>query len=63
MNGRGRIKRVRNKRETWELNQTEPSAGNYYPVNSEINIRDDSREFTVVPDRAQGKSPLFTYKL
>ena len=37
---------------------TEPVAGNYYPVNSEISITDGQREFAVIPDRAQGGSSL-----
>jgi len=40
INGRGEIKRKRDYRETWELNQTEPVSGNYYPVNSKIRIQD-----------------------
>ena len=31
MNGRGRIKRKLNHRATWNFDQTEPIAGNYYP--------------------------------
>ena len=34
MNGRGRIKRKLNHRATWNLDQTEPIAGNYYPSKS-----------------------------
>jgi len=29
----------RDYRPTWQLNQTEPVAGNYYPVNSRIYIQ------------------------
>ena len=58
MNGRGRIKRIINHRATWDLTQTEPVAGNYYPINSAIMIKDNESEFTVVPDRAQGGTSL-----
>lgn len=58
MNGRGLIKRKLNYRSDWQFEQTEPVAGNYYPVNSEILIRDDKTEFAVVPDRAQGGTSL-----
>lgn len=40
INGRGEIKRTRDHRDTWNLNQTEPVAGNYYPVNTKIRIQD-----------------------
>ena len=53
MNGRGLIKRKLNYRADWKFMQTEPVAGNYYPVNSEILIRDDKTELAIVPDRAQ----------
>jgi hypothetical protein len=29
----------RNKRETWDLNLTEPVSANYYPVNAGLGIR------------------------
>lgn len=41
-NGREIMMRRRNFRPTWDLNQTEPIAGNYYPVTSRIFIRDEA---------------------
>ncbi|KAJ8312519.1 hypothetical protein KUTeg_009892 [Tegillarca granosa] len=35
-NGREILERRRDYRKTWRLNQTEPVAGNYYPINSRI---------------------------
>ena len=59
-NGRSMQKRVRNFRPTWKLNQTEPEAGNYYPVNSRIAIVDASTgvQFVVLNDRSQGGASL-----
>ena len=59
-NGREMQKRVRNYRETWTLNSTEPVAQNYYPVNSRIYLRDENRkvQFTILNDRSQGGSSL-----
>jgi lysosomal alpha-mannosidase len=61
-NGREVLKRVRDSRPTWNFNQTEPVAGNYYPINSKIFIRDtqcnSQRQFTVVTDRSQGGSSI-----
>ncbi|WAQ95187.1 MA2B1-like protein, partial [Mya arenaria] len=59
-NGREIIKRVRNFRKTWNLNQTESVAGNYYPVNSRIFLRDESSgmQFTVLTDRSQGGASI-----
>ncbi|CAH1794207.1 unnamed protein product [Owenia fusiformis] len=57
-NGREILQRVRNYRPTWKLNQTEPVAGNYYPINSRAFIRDEVAnsdiQFTVLNDRSQG---------
>lgn len=57
-NGREILKRRRNHRPTWRLNQTEPVAGNYYPVNTRIYISDGHTQLTVVTDRSQGGSSL-----
>ncbi|CAH2272891.1 voltage-dependent P Q-type calcium channel subunit alpha-1A [Pelobates cultripes] len=57
-NGRQILQRRRNHRETWELEQTEPVAGNYYPVNSRIYIKDKHTQFTVLTDRSQGGSSI-----
>ncbi|KAK7498328.1 hypothetical protein BaRGS_00010588, partial [Batillaria attramentaria] len=59
-NGREVLQRRLNHRDTWDFNQTEPVAGNYYPVCTRIYIRDEERklQFTVVPDRSEGGSSL-----
>ncbi|XP_033115581.1 lysosomal alpha-mannosidase-like [Anneissia japonica] len=57
-NGRQMIKRKLNHRDTWTYNNTEPVAGNYYPVNSRIYIKDTRSQLTVLTDRSQGGSSL-----
>ncbi|XP_012923863.1 lysosomal alpha-mannosidase isoform X3 [Heterocephalus glaber] len=57
-NGREVLKRRRDYRPSWKLNQTEPVAGNYYPVNSRIYITDGKMQLTVLTDRSQGGSSL-----
>jgi len=59
-NGREVLKRVRDYRPTWHLNQTEEIAGNYYPVNSRIYIQDEKAgtQFTVLTDRSQGGASI-----
>nr|XP_058918757.1 lysosomal alpha-mannosidase isoform X1 [Kogia breviceps] len=57
-NGREILERRRDYRLTWKLNQTEPVAGNYYPVNSRIYITDGNVQLTVLTDRSQGGSSL-----
>ncbi|XP_075403812.1 lysosomal alpha-mannosidase [Tenrec ecaudatus] len=57
-NGREILERRRNYRPTWNLNQTEPVAGNYFPVNSRIYITDGNTQLTVLTDRSQGGSSL-----
>nr|XP_044995358.1 lysosomal alpha-mannosidase-like [Jaculus jaculus] len=57
-NGREVLTRSRNYRPTWRLNQTEPVAGNYYPVNTRIYISDGDVQLTVLTDRSQGGSSL-----
>ncbi|GAQ86088.1 lysosomal alpha-mannosidase [Klebsormidium nitens] len=57
-NGRDLIQRVVDKRPTWKLNVTEPVAGNYYPVNAAILIRDAATQLTVLTDRSLGGASL-----
>lgn len=57
-NGRDFIKRVRDYREDWDLQVNQPVAGNYYPINLGIYITDESRELSVLVDRAVGGSSL-----
>ncbi|XP_059093937.1 lysosomal alpha-mannosidase-like [Tigriopus californicus] len=57
-NGRQLLKRERNFRPTWNLNVTEPIAGNYYPINSRIAMNDGKTFVTVLTDRSQGGSSL-----
>ncbi|XP_059903346.1 lysosomal alpha-mannosidase [Gadus macrocephalus] len=57
-NGREVLKRKKDFRPTWDLLQTEPVAGNYYPINSRAYIKDDKDQLTVVTDRSQGGSSI-----
>ena len=40
-NGREFQRRVRNRRTTWDLNVTQPVAGNYFPVTAAAFLRDE----------------------
>uniref|UniRef100_A0A3Q1H5Q8 Alpha-mannosidase n=1 Tax=Anabas testudineus TaxID=64144 RepID=A0A3Q1H5Q8_ANATE len=53
-NGREVLQRKKDFRPTWNLKQSEPIAGNYYPINSRAFIKDDVDQLTVVTDRSQG---------
>jgi len=59
-NGRQTMKRRRAVRESFQYLETEPVAGNYYPINSHIYIKDSGRnsQLTVFVDRSQGGSSL-----
>ncbi|XP_067877358.1 lysosomal alpha-mannosidase [Heterodontus francisci] len=57
-NGREILTRRRDYRPTWQLQQTEPVAGNYYPVNSRIYMKDGKVQLTVLTDRSQGGSSV-----
>eukprot|EP00850_Spirogloea_muscicola_P002507 SM000009S23636 [mRNA] locus=s9:1224350:1238286:+ [translate_table: standard] len=59
-NGRDYIKRVLNYREDWELNVTQPVAGNYYPVNAGMYISDTHKdlELSILTDRSLGGTSL-----
>ncbi|KAM6940660.1 lysosomal alpha-mannosidase [Xenentodon cancila] len=53
-NGREVLQRKKDFRPTWQLKQSEPIAGNYYPINSRAFIKDDDDQLTVITDRSQG---------
>ncbi|KAK1303873.1 hypothetical protein QJS10_CPB11g01988 [Acorus calamus] len=57
-NGRDFIKRVRDYREDWPLVVNQPVAGNYYPLNLGMYIKDDKSELSVLVDRAAGGSSI-----
>jgi hypothetical protein len=57
-NGREMLRRQRNFRPTWPLNQTEPIAGNYFPCNAAAAIRDDKSQLTVLVDASQGVASI-----
>ncbi|XP_060711191.1 lysosomal alpha-mannosidase isoform X2 [Hemiscyllium ocellatum] len=57
-NGREILTRRRDYRPTWKFEQTEPVAGNYFPVNSRIYIKDSKMQLTVLTDRSQGGSSI-----
>jgi len=59
-NGRQMLERKRDFRPTWKLTVHEEIAGNYYPVNSRIAIKDDKQDIhmTVLNDRSQGGSSI-----
>lgn len=58
-NGREMLKRVKDYRPTWELENHEPVAGNYYPINSKL-ILDNGTSFqaAILTDRSQGGTSL-----
>lgn len=57
-NGRDFLKRIRDYREDWPLNVTQPIAGNYYPINLGIYTTDNKSEFSVLVDRATGGASI-----
>ncbi|KAK3768425.1 hypothetical protein RRG08_053417 [Elysia crispata] len=59
-NGREILQRQLNYRPTWQAKIDEPVAGNYFPVDSHINIKsgDSKYQLTVLVDRAEGGSSL-----
>ncbi|KAK7250817.1 hypothetical protein RIF29_33527 [Crotalaria pallida] len=57
-NGRDFLKRVRDHREDWPLQVTQPIAGNYYPLNLGIYTKDKKFELSVLVDRATGGASI-----
>ena len=65
-NGRGLIGRRRNRRPSWNLNLTEPVAGNYFPVVNRLGLRGkagDTRQLWITTDRSQGGTSLTSGQL
>ncbi|KAL4634651.1 hypothetical protein ACB092_04G215900 [Castanea dentata] len=56
--GRDFIERIRDYRKDWDLEINEPIAGNYYPINLGIYLKDNSNELSVLVDRSVGGSSL-----
>jgi len=52
------IERIKDYRQTWNYTVTEPVAGNYYPVNALIFLKDSKRQLTILNERTQGGSSL-----
>ena len=57
-NGREFQKRVRSFRPTWNLEEYEPVAGNYYPVNSAIFVEGPEGSLCLATDRSVGATSL-----
>ncbi|VDK73324.1 unnamed protein product [Litomosoides sigmodontis] len=57
-NGRQMMKRTVNHYPSFSYTNTEPIAGNYYPINSRIYIRDSENQLTVLTDRSHGGTSL-----
>ncbi|GKV17421.1 hypothetical protein SLEP1_g27935 [Rubroshorea leprosula] len=57
-NARDFIERIRDFRKDWHLEVNQPIAGNYYPINLGMFIKDDKEELSVLVDRAVGGSSI-----
>jgi len=57
-NGREFLQRVKDYRSTWNYHVDQPVAGNYYPVNAAIYLKDTTRQITILNDRSQGGASL-----
>ncbi|KAI5404766.1 probable alpha-mannosidase At5g13980 [Lathyrus oleraceus] len=57
-NGRDFLERVRDYRKDWNLEVNQPVAGNYYPINLGIYLKDKQSEFSVLVDRSVGGSSI-----
>ncbi|TKY73710.1 Alpha-mannosidase protein [Spatholobus suberectus] len=62
-NGRDFIERVRDYRKDWNLEVNQPVAGNYYPINLGIYLKDKSKEFSILVDRAVGGASIIDGQL
>ncbi|KAK8974633.1 hypothetical protein V6N11_045198 [Hibiscus sabdariffa] len=57
-NGRDFLKRIRDYRKDWTLDVNEPVAGNYYPINLGIYMKDDNKELSLLVDRSVGGASI-----
>eukprot|EP01018_Ginkgo_biloba_P031211 Gb_14161 [translate_table: standard] len=62
-NGRDFLKRVRNYRKDWDLDEREMIAGNYYPLNLGIYLKDNETDFSLLVDRPIGGSSILDGEL
>ncbi|KAL5862667.1 hypothetical protein ACOSQ3_000181 [Xanthoceras sorbifolium] len=56
--GRDFIERIRDYRKDWDLEVNQPVAGNYYPINLGMYMKDNSTELSVLVDRSVGGSSI-----
>ncbi|XP_076898589.1 putative alpha-mannosidase At5g13980 [Bidens hawaiensis] len=57
-NGRDFIERIRDYRADWDLDVNQPIAGNYYPINLGIYLKDKKSELSILVDRSIGGSSI-----
>jgi lysosomal alpha-mannosidase len=62
-NGREVLQRIRDYRPTWNYTVNEPVSGNYYPINSRIWIKDQTRQFTVLTGNKDILENLFLFSI
>ncbi|KAL2533932.1 Glycosyl hydrolase family 38 protein [Abeliophyllum distichum] len=57
-NGRDFLERIRDYRADWNLQVNQPVAGNYYPINLGIYMKDKTTELSILVDRSVGGSSI-----
>lgn len=57
-NGREMLQRTRDTRPSYKVDLKEPVAGNYYPVNTRIMIKDNKTQMSVITDRSHGGASI-----
>ncbi|XP_022736308.1 probable alpha-mannosidase At5g13980 isoform X1 [Durio zibethinus] len=56
--GRDFLERIRDYRKDWKLEVNQPVAGNYYPINLGMYIKDASKELSILVDRSVGGASI-----
>ncbi|KAK8652112.1 hypothetical protein V6N13_061134 [Hibiscus sabdariffa] len=56
--GRDFLERIRDYRKDWTLDVNQPVAGNYYPINLAMYMKDDNKELSVLVDRSVGGASI-----